>query len=99
MSQTIWKAVVKREANAFGVYAVELPEGATLLSTGVQNGAIVVWALVDPRYPTTRHLIYVAGTGQEQRFGGHWRFLGTVFQGLFVWHVFDMNEIEEAMPR
>lgn len=72
---------------------VEIPEGARVLSAGVQREQqIVIWAMVDPEAPKVRRLFTVYGTGREiPAYGRNASFVGTVFIGPFVFHVFDQE--------
>jgi len=55
----------------------------------MQHGVLCLWAIVDPEKPKIKSTIVIHGTGhpinhiEEQR-----RFLGTVIDRVFVWHVF-----------
>lgn len=68
---------------------LELPEGATVLRVGMQNGMLSMWALVDPFNETmvTRQFV-VVGTGWDvpDSVIGH---IGTVDDPPYVWHVFE----------
>ena len=58
--QTIWKFPLC----VTDAQTVEMPERANLLHADMQDGALTVWALVDPTTPKVRRVIYVRGTGQ-----------------------------------
>jgi hypothetical protein len=64
-----------------------VPIGAEFISVAMQNGCIAVWAIVDPLAETELHQFQVYGTGHELR-SKREDFIGTVFDGPFVWHVF-----------
>jgi hypothetical protein len=64
-----------------------VPLGAEFLSVAMQNGRLTVWAIVDPLAETELRQFAVYGTGQELR-SKREDFIGTVFDGPFVWHVF-----------
>lgn len=64
-----------------------LPEDHKILSVQVQDGQVMMWALVDDeRYSDTKYLIEFFGTGHEVDTEG--TFIGTVQLSGFVWHVF-----------
>lgn len=68
---------------------ITMPEGAKILSVGVQFVTFVLWAEVDPDAPKTKRLFRVIGTGHavpESIIG----FLGTVFMGEYVLHVYEV---------
>ena len=73
--------------------AIQAP--AKILSVGIQNPhKISMWALVDPDIEKAIvRTIGIVGTGNHIAFStekGDNRFLGTVFDGPFVWHVFEV---------
>lgn len=79
--------------------SVEMPAGARLLSAGVQDHDIVVWALVDPYAERVWRRIAVVPTGgaPPAESGG---FLATVtmdhqVEGRLVFHLFDRGEEPE----
>lgn len=59
-----------------------------MLSVGMQDGEIRLWAKVCPVAPYCHVDIFVRGTGHDFT-GAEWRFIGTVFDGPFVWHIFE----------
>lgn len=65
--------------------------GASFLSAQMQRGIICVWAIVEDTGRTVSRRIYIVGTGQDVP--PHIGFIGTVQDGLFVWHIFDGGEI------
>ncbi len=68
--------------------AVDLPRDAEILSVGVQDQGVFLWALVDPDAVMEEKRFYVYGTGHEVEDRQLKKFIGTIFQGQFVWHVF-----------
>ena len=90
---TIWKyetkggKVVFKEADT----DIEVPVGATALSAGLDpQGKLCVWMLLHPEYSKERRRIYVRGTGHDcsDVIEKGARFVGTVVQPPYVWHVF-----------
>lgn len=77
---------------------VEMPKGSEILTAHTQHDVMTLWALVpDERYdgfPTEQRTIQIIGTGhyvsrrpnQDQEL---LKYIATVFQGPFVWHVFE----------
>lgn len=90
MSKT--KKVFKYEFPVDDGVVVELPFLSEILSVGTQRpGHICIWALVGiPANPSKPRRFRVAGTGHplEGMFTKA-NFIGTVFNGPFVWHVFE----------
>lgn len=85
------KSIWKFEFQVQDVVEIEMPQGARILSVGNQNKPyhICVWALVDPSAIKIKRTLYIFGTGQPvpQAITGS-SFVGTVFDGPYVWHVF-----------
>ena len=89
--ETIWKFDIPIR----GSVIVPMPMGARVLSVHMQEPGhglgIQVWAIVDPRLsnPTEyeSRKFQVRGTGNP--LGKVGKFVGTVFDGDFVWHVFE----------
>lgn len=82
----IWKFVISRSET------IDIPTTHKILSVGIQEGRLVVWALVDPMTPKKPKKLSVIGTG--------WvgtpmdeitdkRFVGTVQDGSLVFHIFE----------
>lgn len=73
---------------------IELPKGAVILSVGVQNEIqVCLWAVVDPTQGVEYREIVIIGTGNpmtELPANLRRAFIGTVLQGPFVWHVFEV---------
>jgi hypothetical protein len=65
-----------------------MPKGAEILTVGFQNyREITIWALVDPDAEMIERFFMVRGTGHPVELRTDQKFLGTVFDGPFVWHV------------
>jgi hypothetical protein len=84
--------------NETGRAFIDVPTDAEILSVGLQNDQMVVWALSDPDYEPEEGYeavgmvrLIVANTGQEiPGFPEGARFLGTVTTSNgTVWHVWD----------
>ena len=71
---------------------VSMPKDSTVRSVGMQGGKIIVWASVSDCVPTVRHSFRILGTGIPHILPSSAKFVGTVFDGPFVWHVFDLGE-------
>lgn len=71
--------------------SVPMPQGAKILSTGMQYGNVCIWAIVDPEAPTYDRRYEVVGTGFERPMEP-FIYVGTALQEehgtVFVWHVF-----------
>ena len=65
-----------------------LPYGAQILTAQTQSGIVCLWALMDPARATQRREIEIVGTGWPMD-AAERRYIGTVQQEVFVWHVFE----------
>jgi len=54
----------------------------------MQGDALHVWMMVETNESQVPHEFVVIGTGQELPLGDH---IGTVLEGAFVWHVFEVS--------
>jgi hypothetical protein len=66
-----------------------MPEGAEPLTIETQNGVHCIWALVDPRAKKIERQFQIVGTGHEEVTDYH-HYIGTVHEGKFVWHLFEI---------
>jgi hypothetical protein len=92
--RTIHKYPLQR---MFGEQRVSAPVGARFISTAIQRGQIVVWAIVETDNPFRGYVALVTGTGFEVPRG--WvtsEFVGTVesAESGLVFHVFVAGEEE-----
>lgn len=82
--KTIWKYPLKLTE----VQQIELPQGSDPLTVQMQDHRPRVWAIVDPKEPIhTQLTFYIIGTG-EPFDETNKKYLGTIQQTEFVWHVF-----------
>jgi len=64
------------------------PADAIALKVEYQGGVLCLWYEFDPKEEGTRRIkFHVVGTGWETN-TSEWEFLETVFQDIFVWHIF-----------
>jgi hypothetical protein len=95
--RVVWKFEVPMP-NATGRSFVDMPALAEVLSVGLQNDVLVVWALVEPQMVVGLRRLIVANTGMTvPGFPIDARFIGTVTttNGI-VWHVWDGDGLAEA---
>ena len=81
----VWKYDVEPDE-----FELMMPRGAKVLSVGVQQNRVQMWALVDPDEPMVQHRFRLAGTGHQIKDPDELRFVGT-FQmhgGALVFHLF-----------
>lgn len=80
--------VFKYSVPVAGINSVPMPQGAKILRDGEQGGKMFVWALVDETRAHENRQLFVCGTGWEMPVGP-FDYLGTVFVGPFVWHIWE----------
>lgn len=85
MSMTIWKFTLEP------VCELQMPEGATVLSVGVQGENICLWAMVNPDAPKVTRSFVGFGTGHEVTDATCLEFIGTALLhgGSLVFHIFE----------
>lgn len=69
---------------------LEIPRSAQVVKTEMQDGNIFIWAIVDPAEKTIVRDFSFYGTGHE--LPPHASYIGTVFEGPFVWHVMETTK-------
>lgn len=67
---------------------IPLPKDAVPLSVQIQNGEPCLWAMVDSKAASWPRRVRIFGTGNPVDIEGSWKFVGTVQERIFVWHVF-----------
>lgn len=89
--RTVWKFPLPYENEI----VLMLPAGAEVLHIGMQNGGVVLWALLNPERPVTTRNFRLRGTGHP--IDGLVTHVGSTIdeeRGL-VWHVFEHKEWED----
>jgi hypothetical protein len=90
MNRTIWKYIFAVTDEV----TIDMPQGARLLPSPAMNPREVhkvdIWAEVDPAAPVVTRRLSVRGTGHPLGNPGTW--IGTIRDGVFVWHVYDAGE-------
>jgi hypothetical protein len=83
--KTIWKYVLSQEIE------LDMPYGAQILSVREQGEDLCLWALLDPKAPTTKRRFAVYGTGWDV-LPGAMQYIGTghLRGGALVFHVFEL---------
>lgn len=88
MERRIWKyslLIVDRQT-------LKLPKKAEILSVFNQNDILVLYAMLDETQELESRTIEIVGTGNPVPvdMGIDRKFIGSVQQGRFVWHVFEL---------
>lgn len=85
MTKAIWKFPLLNPDNQ-----VLMPLGAKVLAIQIQDGDLMLWALVDPHYSTTESRMFrIFATGEEVYSPEKWEYIGTFQKSWFVGHVFE----------
>lgn len=85
--RTIWKFTFKLNS----VVEVQMPDRARVIHVGEQNGLLCLWAMVDTENQLTARRFRIFGTGHPLSTDvKESHFIGTVFQSIYVWHVFEV---------
>lgn len=93
MTKTIWK--FKLRTTEF--QTIKVPRGAEFLHVDMQKdpsewgSGLFLWALVDPKSTDEERNIEVFGTGNpiHEDMGVCRKYISTVMDSPFVWHVFE----------
>lgn len=85
-----------------GTQIIQAPLLAKPLYVGLDPiGTPCVWALVDTSMPLAGMIVLLTGTGSPLPEGAaeiddlDKKYVGTILQGLYVWHVFHVNPCTE----
>jgi hypothetical protein len=88
---TIYKYKVENPQHCL----IKMPENARLLSAGIQNDVICIWAVVDTAKPEENRFFSAYNTGgadikHNRGYQDSYKFIGTVTTSNgIVWHVFE----------
>lgn len=66
-----------------------MPMNAEILKVAFVGNDLFLWALISTNMPFIDKRIAIVGTGQEMKEKTDFHYIDTVFQGEFVWHVFE----------
>lgn len=82
--KTIYKYRIERTDRQL----ITLPVDARIIHVGLQDNELHLWAEVSTEGMSEQRTIYIRGTGHPLT-GTEGRHLGTVMDGLFVWHIYE----------
>ena len=95
------KTIFKYNISINDCQTIEMPKDAEILKTGVQNGKMVLWALVNPEYGKEQRWFRLIGTGHKitDEISNNMHYIGTflLYGDSMVFHLFEMlknNEYE-----
>ena len=68
---------------------ISMPVDAVVLCAQMQCSELYIWAIVDENESCIDWEFLIFGTGDEFNFN-NMRYIGTVQQGIYVWHIFNL---------
>jgi hypothetical protein len=90
--KTIWKARIRPNSEFGTTWKIKIPcpDGSKAISVALQDGEPTVWFEVNPDAANGIMILYSVGTGFGEIPKGC-RFIGTVIENEFVWHIYAEN--------
>lgn len=86
------KTIYKYPIEITDEQTLSMPEGAQVLSAQMQGNTLCIWALVDSGNFNCDRRVRIFGTGNPVVLDGNWKFVDSVHERIFVWHVFVESE-------
>ena len=81
------KTIYKYTLQVTDFQQISMPANSKMLSVQLQNGELVLWALIDKKNPSRFYIVEIFGTGHEVDTTRD--YVGTVQYPMgLVWHVF-----------
>ena len=72
-----------------------MPADARILSIQMQHNRPQIWALVSDDAPTRMVVLHIIETGQDIGEAAKAEYVGTVQDGIYVWHLFKDGRLGE----
>jgi hypothetical protein len=85
------KTIYKYPIEITDEQTVNMPTGAQVLSAQMQGTQLCIWALVEVGNINCDRRVRIFGTGNTVKLDGNWKFVDSVQERIFVWHVFVEN--------
>lgn len=92
------RAIWKFEVTPTDRFVIDMPKEAKLLAVQVQHGVPQLWAEVDTDNAKEYRTFAIYGTGNMLP-SDPGKYVGTFQDGIFVWHLYEINEQAEANSR
>lgn len=67
---------------------IKMPMHSTVIAVQVQHDHACLWVLVQPENVQEYRRFHIVGTGHAVPESAR-KYIGTIQQGLFVWHIFE----------
>jgi len=74
-----------------GIIVIDMPIGSKILDVQNQDNRICMWVIVNTELETEERVFQIIGTGHQLLGRTEKKYIGTVQQGPFVWHVFELG--------
>jgi len=71
-------------------FSIDMPVDAEILTFQMQDGNRCIWAKVDTDKPKAARNFRLAGTGHPLPIDKNMKYIGTVQQHIFVFHLFEI---------
>jgi hypothetical protein len=85
------KTIYKYPIEITDEQTASMPTGAQVLSAQMQGIQLCIWALVEVGNVNCDRRVRIFGTGNTVKLDGNWKFVDSVQERIFVWHVFVEN--------
>lgn len=86
------QAIYKYQLTGSGVNEIEMPTGARILSAQFQGKNVCLWALVSVQNKKEVRKFDVIGTGWELEEINLRKYIATVQEDGYVWHIFEAHQ-------
>ena len=83
--QTIWKY----KLDIVELQFVNMPLNSKILTVMMQDTQLCLWAEVLPDIPTEDRTIEIFGTGNPMDYTVNRKYIGSVNDGVFIWHIYE----------
>nr|DAQ23193.1 MAG TPA: hypothetical protein [Caudoviricetes sp.] len=70
---------------------IKMPKDAEILTAHLQGENTYIWAMVETDNPTEERTFAIIGTGNPIKYIGEYKYINTIFQGAYVWHIFEIK--------
>jgi len=86
----IWKFLIPFDNP--GLFELDMPKGAKLLTVQVQNSQPMLWAEVKTIAPPVKRKLVIVGTGTQYHPKSSYKYVATWQEPPYVWHLLDRGE-------
>ncbi len=86
------KKIYKYSLPKHGLNVIRMPKDSAILHVGAQGQMLCMWAPVNEDCELSFRSFYVVATGESV--DDDLQYIGTIQEGSFVWHVFELVKVE-----